>query len=272
MSSSTVPCRGQVIEVEGVENIHSGSHARAEGLQRRMHGQVAENFQRDRDLVHGWLEFSKRQDNALFLDSLPQLPPAQEASASFNTTACASTEQCASTATSPSAHDSGVTAPKDDHEASQRNTAIITLHACGDLSPTTIRAFVDSKVASLLLNVGCCYHKLSLAQCASCQDPYQQDVEAINPLEDDQVDCIPTSSSNNSENCVVSSLPFRNHCQHRQSEVAFPLSAAAKACVTPQTSDLINIRALRQATQHAAQKSALEVYFSCTLERWLCFS
>ena len=44
---------------------------------------------------------------------------------------------------------------------------LITLHACGDLSPSTIRLFIDNPNARLLVNVGCCYQALSITPTGS---------------------------------------------------------------------------------------------------------
>lgn len=40
---------------------------------------------------------------------------------------------------------------------------ITGLHACGDLTPNSIRLFLQNKEAQILCNVGCCYHHLTEA-------------------------------------------------------------------------------------------------------------
>lgn len=46
-------------------------------------------------------------------------------------------------------------------EAAPLNYMIVGLHACGDLTPNTLRLFVEQPNAGILCNVGCCYHHLS---------------------------------------------------------------------------------------------------------------
>jgi hypothetical protein len=55
-------------------------------------------------------------------------------------------------------------------------SCIVTLHACGDLSPSTIRAFAQCTLSSALVNVGCCYHNLTTADNSApstCSDATQ---------------------------------------------------------------------------------------------------
>ncbi|XP_041369668.1 protein RRNAD1-like [Gigantopelta aegis] len=44
---------------------------------------------------------------------------------------------------------------------SRERFVLASLHACGDLTPTLLRVFVDSESAAGLASVGCCYMKLS---------------------------------------------------------------------------------------------------------------
>ncbi|XP_038073426.1 methyltransferase-like protein 25 isoform X2 [Patiria miniata] len=53
---------------------------------------------------------------------------------------------------------------RNSEEAEQENEVpfmLIGLHTCGDLAPSTLRLFVHNDTARVLLNVGCCYQKLS---------------------------------------------------------------------------------------------------------------
>ena len=53
---------------------------------------------------------------------------------------------------------------KDDSDATDCDTetfVITGLHACGDLTPTMMRVFVNCASASSLVSVACCYHKLT---------------------------------------------------------------------------------------------------------------
>ena len=54
----------------------------------------------------------------------------------------------------------------------QSNYMIVGLHACGDLTPNTLRLFVEQSQASNLCHVGCCYHHLSEA---FIRNPYGKD-------------------------------------------------------------------------------------------------
>lgn len=38
---------------------------------------------------------------------------------------------------------------------------ILGLHACGDLSSTILKHFVENKNVKVLVSVSCCYHKLN---------------------------------------------------------------------------------------------------------------
>jgi hypothetical protein len=42
-----------------------------------------------------------------------------------------------------------------------RYRALCSLHACGDLSPTSIRCFISDPQAKFLFNIGCCYNLMS---------------------------------------------------------------------------------------------------------------
>jgi hypothetical protein len=42
-----------------------------------------------------------------------------------------------------------------------KNMCLIGLHTCGDLAPTTIQMFLAHERAKSMVNVGCCYHKLT---------------------------------------------------------------------------------------------------------------
>jgi hypothetical protein len=68
----------------------------------------------------------------------------------------------------------------DPSQPSSRNGfGLITLHACGDLSPSTINLFLDNARASMLLNVACCYQSLSV-----CAEPTETRLFNAFPLSD----------------------------------------------------------------------------------------
>ena len=49
----------------------------------------------------------------------------------------------------------------DTKNSSISNFILVGLHACGDLTPTMMRVFVNCPAACSLAFVACCYHKLN---------------------------------------------------------------------------------------------------------------
>jgi hypothetical protein len=80
---------------------------------------------------------------------------------------------------------------KEDFE--QRKFCLISLHGCGDLSPSVLHTFVHCKSASTLVCVGCCYHRLSY-----CELKKKQNDITLSKMFG--VDCSTTKSISNQSN------------------------------------------------------------------------
>ena len=116
--------------------------------------------------------------------------------------------------------------------------ALITLHACGDLSPSTLHMFTDIPNATVLINVGCCYQAMSVkGQCASAV--------VSNEDEDD-------GAQVNAEGEV----PYDFN--------AYPMSDLLKSAYErlPATRRCLDLCVMRQASQHFLRKqNAIEVNY-----------
>lgn len=55
---------------------------------------------------------------------------------------------------------------------SKEKVLLIGLHTCGDLAPIILRNFVSNPDAQVLVNVGCCYHKLNNGEDKPFRDIY----------------------------------------------------------------------------------------------------
>ena len=94
---------------------------------------------------------------------------------------------------------------------------LIGLHCCGDLSPNLIRAFCQSDGFSAMVNLGCCYQKLS--------EPYSHSIE-VHFRSRQIVSRLPTiEDSVVFDNHVSSSKPFESN----QELCGFPMSKTVKS-------------------------------------------
>jgi len=50
---------------------------------------------------------------------------------------------------------------------SDNGVILVGLHTCGDLAPTTLRLFHESRTVKAMINVGCCYNLMTESECPS---------------------------------------------------------------------------------------------------------
>lgn len=82
-------------------------------------------------------------------------------------------------------HDSGVTNPR---------FIIVGLHTCGDLAPTILRVYAQSREVVGLLSVGCCYMKLS---CPDGRDSLDAGTVEVGSKHTGQWDNVPGDATDN---------------------------------------------------------------------------
>uniref|UniRef100_A0AC35TWL9 Methyltranfer_dom domain-containing protein n=1 Tax=Rhabditophanes sp. KR3021 TaxID=114890 RepID=A0AC35TWL9_9BILA len=59
------------------------------------------------------------------------------------------------------------------------NKLLLGLHTCGDFAPTILRYFKKCPDAKILVNLGCCYHKLNGAKDMTHRQAYENDTGAV---------------------------------------------------------------------------------------------